>query len=180
MSPRLKTLYKETVIANLEKKFDYKNFHQIPKIEKIQLNRGLGLAAQNKNILKKSIEEFSVITGQKPIVTKAKNSNAGFKIREDMDLGITVTLRSERMYSFLDKFINITLPQIRDFKGLSSKNFDRDGNYTLGLTEQLIFPEINYEDVDQIYGLDITIVTTAQTKDEAKALLTELGFPFND
>jgi large subunit ribosomal protein L5 len=97
-----------------------------------------------------------------------------------MDLGITVTLRSERMYSFLDKFINITLPQIRDFKGLSSKNFDRDGNYTLGLTEQLIFPEINYEDVDQIYGLDITIVTTAQTKDEAKALLTELGFPFND
>jgi large subunit ribosomal protein L5 len=180
MSPRLKTLYKEKAVPNLEEKFNYSNFHQIPKIEKIQLNRGLGLAAQNKNILKKSIEEFSAITGQKPIITKAKNSNAGFKIREAMDLGLTVTLRSNKMYAFLDKFINITLPQIRDFKGLSSKGFDRDGNFSVGLTEQLIFPEINYEDVDQIYGLDVTIVTTAGTKEESKALLLELGFPFND
>jgi large subunit ribosomal protein L5 len=180
MTPRFKTIYKEQVLPNLAEKLNYQNCHQLPKLEKIQLNRGLGLSAQNSNILKKSIEEFRAITGQKPIITKAKKSNAGFKIREEMDLGLTVTLRSDKMYDFLDKFINITLPQVRDFKGLSSKSFDRDGNYSLAIKEQLIFPEINYEDVDQIRGLDITIVTTGNNKADSKALLSEFGFPFND
>ena len=180
MTPRFKTIYKEQVLPNLAEKLNYQNCHQLPKLEKIQLNRGLGLSAQNSNILKKSIEEFRAITGQKPIITKAKKSNAGFKIREEMDLGLTVTLRSDKMYDFLDKFINITLPQFRDFKGLSSKSFDRDGNYSLAIKEQLIFPEINYEDVDQIRGLDITIVTTGNNKADSKALLSEFGFPFND
>jgi len=180
MTPRFRTIYKEQVIPNLGQKLNYENSHQIPKLEKIQVNRGLGLAAQNSNILKKSIEEFRTITGQKPIITKSKKSNAGFKIREDMDLGLTVTLRGKKMYTFFDKLINLTLPQVRDFKGLSSKSFDRDGNYTFAIKEQLIFPEINYEDVDQIRGLDITIVTTGNNKDESKALLAEFGFPFND
>jgi len=180
MTPRFKTIYKEQVLPNLAEKLNYQNCHQLPKLEKIQLNRGLGLSAQNSNILKKSIEEFRAITGQKPIITKAKKSNAGFKIREEMDLGLTVTLRSDKMYDFLDKLINITLPQVRDFKGLSSKSFDRDGNYSLAIKEQLIFPEINYEDVDQIRGLDITIVTTGNNKADSKALLSEFGFPFND
>jgi len=180
MTPRFKTIYKEQVLPNLAEKLNYQNCHQLPKLEKIQLNRGLGLSAQNSNILKKSIEEFRAITGQKPIITKAKKSNAGFKIREEMDLGLTVTLRSDKMYDFLDKFINITLPQVRDFKGLSSKSFDRDGNYSLAIKEQLIFPEINYEDVDQIRGLDITIVTTGNNKADSKALLSEFGFPFKD
>lgn len=180
MTPRFKTIYKEQVLPNLAEKLNYQNCHQLPKLEKIQLNRGLGLSAQNSNILKKSIEEFRAITGQKPIITKAKKSNAGFKIREEMDLGLTVTLRSDKMYDFLDKLINITLPQVRDFKGLSSKSFDRDGNYSLAIKEQLIFPEINYEDVDQIRGLDITIVTTGNNKVDSKALLSEFGFPFND
>ena len=180
MTPRFKTIYKEQVLPNLAEKLNYQNCHQLPKLEKIQLNRGLGLSAQNSNILKKSIEEFRAITGQKPIITKAKKSNAGFKIREEMDLGLTVTLRSDKMYDFLDKLINITLPQVRDFKGLSSKSFDRDGNYSLAIKEQLIFPEINHEDVDQIRGLDITIVTTGNNKADSKALLSEFGFPFND
>ncbi|MDA9370465.1 50S ribosomal protein L5 [Gloeomargaritaceae cyanobacterium AH-226-B11] len=180
MTPRFRTIYKEQVIPNLGQKLNYKNSHQLPKLEKIQVNRGLGLSAQNSNILKKSIQEFRVITGQKPIITKSKKSNAGFKIREEMDLGLTVTLRGEKMYTFLDKLINLTLPQVRDFKGLSSKSFDRDGNYTFAIKEQLIFPEINYEDVDQIRGFDITIVTTGKNKDESKALLAEFGFPFND
>lgn len=180
MTQRLKVLYKEQIIPNLAEKLDYSNSQQIPKLVKIQLNRGLGLAAQNSNILKKSIEEFSSITGQKPIVTKAKKANAGFKIREDMDLGIKVTLRGEKMYTFLDKLINITLPQVRDFKGISSKSFDRDGNFTFAVKEQLIFPELSFEDVEQIRGTEITIVTTGNTKDDSKALLSEFGFPFND
>lgn len=180
MSQRLKELYKEKVMPNLITEHNYKNPQQVPKIVKIQLNRGLGLAAQNNNILKKSLEEFSVITGQKPIITLSKKAIAGFKIRQEQELGIKVTLRSEKMYSFLDKLINLTLPQIRDFRGISTKGFDREGNFTLGLKEQLIFPEIDYDDVDQIRGFDITIVTTAKTKAESKTLLNEFGFPFND
>jgi len=180
MSQRLKELYKEKVIANLITEYKYTNPQQVPKLVKIQLNRGLGLAAQNNNILKKSIEEFTSVTGQKPIITLSKKAIAGFKIRQDQELGIKVTLRNEKMYSFFDKLVNLTLPQIRDFRGISSKSFDRDGNFTLGLTEQLIFPEINYDDVDQVRGFDITIVTTAKTKAESKTLLKELGFPFND
>jgi large subunit ribosomal protein L5 len=180
MIQRLKILYTEEVIPKLTEELGYTNCQQIPKIEKIQINRCLGLLASNSNTLKKSIQEFTVITGQKPVVTKSKKSIAGFKIREKMDLGVTVTLRGERMYSFLDKLVNLTLPQIRDFRGISSKRFDRHGNFNLGILEQLIFPEINYEDIDQTKGLGINIVTTAKTKVEGKALLKALGFPFND
>jgi len=168
----------------------FKNVHTIPKLKKIQINRGLGLAAQNKNILKKSIEEFQVITGQKPIITKSKNAIATFKIREDMELGLTVTLRNEKMYSFLTKLIFFTFAQIRDFRGLSVRSFDKAGNYTLGLKEQLIFPEINYEDVDQVQGCTISLVfSSANRKTRAQTfhrilnsliLLKLLRFPLND
>merc|ERR1712194_485373 len=166
----------------------FKNVHNIPKLKKIQINRGLGLAAQNKNILKKSIEEFRVITGQKPIITKSKNAIATFKTREDMELGLTVTLRNEKMYTFLTKLIFFTFAQIRDFRGLSVRSFDKAGNYTLGLKEQLIFPEINYEDVDQVQGLNITIVLSSSLpkKDTFSKLLNGLilfkflRFPLND
>ena len=179
MAQRLKNLYKQA-IPLLSKELGFKNCHQIPKIQKIQINRSLGLAASNTNILKKAITEFKAITGQKPVVTKTKKAIAGFKIREKMDLGVTVTLRGNKMYSFLDKLINITLPQIRDFRGISSKGFDRFGNFNLGLTEQLIFPEINYDEIDKIRGFDINIVSTGTNILEGKALLKALGFPFND
>jgi len=168
----------------------FRNVHTLPKLEKIQINRGLGLAAQNTNILKKSIEEFRTITGQKPLLTKAKKAIAGFKIREEMELGLTVTLRGEKMYAFLTKLLFFTFAQIRDFRGLSVRSFDKAGNYTLGLKEQLIFPEINYEDVDQIQGLTITLVfssahprTRARTFDRVlngMILLKFLRFPLND
>jgi large subunit ribosomal protein L5 len=180
MIQRLKTLYTEQVIPTLTNDLGYKNAQEIPKVEKIQINRCLGLAASNNNILKKSIEEFTAITGQKPVVTKSRKAIAGFKIREEMELGVTVTLRGEKMYAFLDKLMNITLPQIRDFRGITSKGFDKNGNLNLGLVEQLIFPEIEYDDVDQMRGFDINIVTTAKTQEEGKALLKNLGFPFND
>jgi len=180
MVQRLKTLYIEQAVPILTKELNYTNSHQLPKVEKIQINRCLGLSANNTNILKKSIQELTVITGQKPIITKSKKAIAGFKIREKMELGVTVTLRGEKMYAFLDKLINLTLPQIRDFRGLSSKSFDKYGNYNLGLVEQLIFPEIEYDDIDQMRGFDINIVTTAKNKIEGKMLLKTLGFPFND
>ena len=140
------------------------NPHKIPKLKKIQINRSLGLSAQNTNILKKNIEEFTIITGQKPIITKAKKAIAGFKIRENMELGLTVTLRGEKMYAFLTKLIFFTFAQIRDFRGLSVRSFDKSGNYTIGLKEQLIFPEINYEDVEQTQGFNITLVISSQKK----------------
>ena len=168
----------------------FKNVHTIPKLKKIQINRGLGLAAQNKNILKKSIEEFQVITGQKPIITKSKNAIATFKIREDMELGLTVTLRNEKMYAFLTKLIFFTFAQIRDFRGLSVRSFDKAGNYTLGLKEQLIFPEINYEDVDQTQGFTISLVFSSSNRKtrsqtfhrilNSLILLKLLRFPLND
>jgi large subunit ribosomal protein L5 len=176
----LNQIYKDTIIQNLNQKFNYKNIHQVPKIVKIQVNRGLGIDAQNNSILKKSIEEFRVITGQQPLVTKAKKSIAGFKVREEMNLGVTVTLRGEKMFSFLEKLIHLVLPRIRDFRGLSSKGFDRDGNFNFGLREQLVFPEISYDTVDQTRGFNITIVTTAKTKNEGIALLKEFGFPLID
>lgn len=168
----------------------FRNIHIIPKLEKIQINRGLGLAAQNTNILKKSIQEFRTITGQKPLVTKSKKAIAGFKIREEMELGLMVTLRGEKMYAFLTKLLFFTFAQIRDFRGLSVRSFDKAGNYTLGLKEQLIFPEINYEDVDQAQGFTITLVfsssnpkTRSRTIDKVlngMILLKFLRFPLND
>lgn len=176
----LNIIYKEIIIPSLHNKFNYQNIHEVPKIIKIQVNRGLGIDAQNNSILKKSVDEFRVITGQQPIITKAKKSIAGFKVREDMILGVTVTLRGEKMFSFLEKLIHLVLPRIRDFRGLSSKGFDRDGNFNFGLREQLVFPEISYDTVDQTRGLNITIVTTAKTKNEGIALLKEFGFPLID
>ena len=168
----------------------FRNLHTIPKLQKIQINRGLGLATQNTNILKKSIQEFIAITGQKPLITKSKRAIAGFKIREDMNLGLTVTLRGEKMYAFLTKLIFFTFAQIRDFRGLSVRSFDKAGNYTLGLKEQLIFPEIDYEDVDQTQGLSITLVfsssnpkTRSQTFNRvlnSMIILKFLRFPLND
>jgi len=173
-----KQLYREKVIPALTEKFGYENPHQLPKIVKIQVNRGLGLAAQNKTVLQKSVEELRVITGQQPIITRAKKSIAGFKIREEMELGLTVTLRKEKMYSFLERLINLVLPRVRDFRGLDDNAFDRFGNYNFGIIEQLVFPEISYNMIDQSRGYNISIVTTAKTPAEGYALLDEFGFPF--
>ena len=178
MVQKFKELYTQDVIPYLKETFEYQNIHQIPKIEKIQISRGLGIAAQNTKMLNKSIEEFRSITGQQPVVTKAKKSIAGFKLREEMELGVTVTLRKDRMYSFLDRVINLALPRIRDFQGLDPKKFDKYGNYTFGITDQLIFPEIEYESVDKMLGFNITIVTSAKNPKEGLALLTKMGLPF--
>jgi large subunit ribosomal protein L5 len=167
---------KPILIKNSPKLF--KNPHTLPKLKKIQINRGLGLAAQNTNLLKKNIEEFERITGQKPVITRAKKAIAGFKIREDMELGLSVTLRGQKMYAFLTKLIFFTFAQIRDFRGLSLRSFDKAGNYTFGLKEQLIFPEIDYDKVSKIRGMDIVIVTTANTDQEALELLKQFGMPF--
>jgi large subunit ribosomal protein L5 len=174
----LKTHYLSTVIVNLQKEFKYKNKHEIPKIQKIHVSAGLGLNAQNRVFLQKATEEIRLITGQHPVLTISKNSIAGFKIREGMPLGLTVTLRREKMYAFLEKFTQLVLPRIRDFRGLNPNNFDKHGNYNLGITEQLVFPEIDYDSVDQRRGLNITIVTTAKTATEGYFLLKELGIPF--
>ena len=152
----------------------FSNVHNIPKLEKIQINRGLGLSAQNTNILKKSIQEFKAITGQKPLITRSKKAIAGFKIREDLELGLTVTLRGEKMYAFLTKLIFFTFSQIRDFRGLSVRSFDKAGNYTLGLKEQLIFPEINYEDVDQAQGFTITLVFSSSSRKTRSATVNKV------
>ena len=180
MVQKFKDLYTNDVIPYLKENFKYVNVQQIPRIEKIQINRGLGVAAQNTKILKKSVEEFRLITGQQPIITTAKKSIAGFKVREEMELGLTVTLRREKMYSFLDRLINLALPRIRDFQGLNQKNFDKSGNYTFGINDQLIFPEIEYESVDQMMGFNITITTSAQTPKEGFELLKKMGLPFRN
>jgi len=180
MSHKLKEQYNQTISKNLKNKFDYKNPHQIPQIVKIQINRGLGLAAQNKTILQKSVDEIRAISGQQPIITKAKKSIAGFKTREGMALGLTVTLRKDMMYAFLDRFINLVLPRIRDFRGLNPDSFDKFGNYNIGLREQLVFPEIDYNMIDQSRGYNISIVTTADTAEESLALLKEFGLPFKN
>jgi large subunit ribosomal protein L5 len=177
---RLKTLYRETIVPKLTQQFKYTNVHQVPKLVKVTINRGLGEAAQNAKSLEASLSEIAVITGQKPVVTRAKKAIAGFKIRQGMPVGIMVTLRGERMYAFLDRLISLALPRIRDFRGVSPKSFDGRGNYTLGVREQLIFPEIEYDSIDQIRGLDISIITTAKNDEEGRALLKEIGMPFRD
>ena len=179
MTTKIKSIYENEVVPYLKETFEYKNIHEIPKITKIQINRGLGIAGQNNKVLQKSIDEIRQITGQQPIITTAKKSIAGFKVREEMAMGITTTLRREKMYTFLDRFINLTLPRIRDFQGLDPKKFDKNGNYNLGITDQLIFPEIDYEQVDQMLGLNITIVTSAKNSKEGLALLTKIGIPFS-
>jgi len=174
----LQSLYKNKISEELFNEFKYQNKHEIPKLIKITLNRGLGEAAQNTKALENSINEFTLITGQKPIVNKAKKSVAGFKIRENVPIGLSVTLRNDKMYNFLSKLINLSLPRIRDFRGISSKQFDGRGNYNLGLREQIIFPEIEYDHIDKIRGMDIAIVTTAKTDTESLALLKAFGMPF--
>ena len=174
----LKNKYLTAVVPKLVEEFKYKNKHQIPKIEKIQVSAGLGLNASNRVFLQKATEEIRLITGQQPILTNSKNSIAGFKIREGMPLGLTVTLRREKMYAFLEKFIMLVLPRIRDFRGLNPNQFDKHGNYNLGLSEQLVFPEIDYDSVEQRRGFNITIVTSAKNSTEGYALLKELGLPF--
>jgi large subunit ribosomal protein L5 len=180
MTQRLKTLYKDEIQGSLKNDFQFENVHEVPKLVKIQINRGLGVLAQNNNILKRSIEEMRLISGQQPVVTNSRKSIAGFKIREEQALGVTVTLRGDKMYAFLERFINLVLPRIRDFQGLNPNSFDRHGNYNMGLREQLIFPEIDYNSVEQLRGFNITIVTTAKTKQEGFALLKAFGFPFRD
>lgn len=180
MSQSLKTYYKDKVVPLLMETFEYKNIHEVPKITKISINRGLGEASRNNKALESSIQELAIISGQQPLVTKAKKSVAGFKIRDGMPVGVAVTLRSKLMYSFLERLIHLSLPRIRDFKGISVELFDGRGNYNLGLKEQLIFPEIEYDKIDQIRGMDIAITTTAKTQQEGVALLKALGMPFND
>ena len=175
---RLKEKYNEKIKQELVNKFNYSSVMQAPKIDKIVVNMGIGDAVQNAKVLDTAVEELSAITGQKPIVTKAKKSIATFRLREGMPIGAKVTLRGERMYEFLDKLISVTLPRVRDFRGVSKKAFDGRGNYTLGVKEQLIFPEIEYDNVEAIRGLDIIIVTTAQTDEEAKTFLEVMGMPF--
>ncbi len=180
MTDPLKTLYQETIVPKLKEQFGYQNIHQVPKVVKITVNRGLGEASQNAKALESSLSEMATITGQKPVVTRAKKAIAGFKIRQGMPVGVMVTLRSGRMYSFLDRLINLALPRIRDFRGISPKSFDGRGNYTLGIREQLIFPEVEYDSIDQIRGMDISIITTAHTDEEGRALLKEMGMPFRE
>ncbi|CCH66124.1 LSU ribosomal protein L5p (L11e) [Richelia intracellularis HM01] len=180
MAVQLKQTYQETIVPKLMRQFDYSNIHQVPKLVKVNVNRGLGEASQNAKALEASLSEIAIITGQKPVVTRAKKAIAGFKIREGMPVGVMVTLRSCKMYDFLDRLINLSLPRIRDFRGISPKSFDGRGNYTLGIREQLIFPEVEYDSIDQIRGMDISIITTAKTDEEGRALLKEIGMPFRD
>lgn len=175
---RLKDKYLNEVVPSLQQRFGYKSIMQVPKLSKVVLNMGVGDAVQNSKVLDAAMEDLAAISGQKPAITRAKKSVAAFKIRDGMAIGCKVTLRGERMYDFLDKLINVGLPRIRDFRGVSPRSFDGRGNYSLGLREQLIFPEIRYDQVDKIRGLDVVIVTTAETDEEAMALLSELGMPF--
>lgn len=176
--PRLRDMYRDQVVPALMKEFGYKNIMQVPKLERIVLNVGMSEAIQNVKLLEGAVTELGTVTGQKAVVTRAKKAIAGFKLRQGMPIGAKVTLRNRRMYEFFDRLVTLALPRIRDFRGVSPKAFDGRGNYTLGLKEQLIFPEIKYDDVASIHGMDITIVTTARTNDEGKALLKQLGMPF--
>ncbi len=176
---RLQKRYSEEIRPSLVEKFDYSTPMQAPKIEKIVVNMGVGDAVENPKALDEAVTELSLITGQKPVVIKAKRSVAGFKLRQGMAIGCKVTLRGQRMYEFLDKLINISLPRVRDFQGVSPKSFDGRGNYTLGIKEQLIFPEIDYDKVTRVRGMDIAVVTTAQSDVEAKELLQQFGMPFS-
>lgn len=177
---RLKELYNTEIIPQLMKDFSYRNVMEVPKLEKIVINMGLGEAIQNVKILDSAVVELAAIAGQKAVITKAKKSIASFKLRQGMPIGCMVTLRREKMYEFLDRLVNVSLPRVRDFKGVSGKAFDGMGNYSLGVKEQLIFPEINYDKVDKIKGMNITIVTSARNDEEGKALLKLMGMPFRN
>lgn len=178
MENRLKAKYENEVRPSLIEKFDYSSVMAAPKLEKIVLNMGVGDATQNSKNLDEAVEELGLISGQKPLITKAKKSIAGFRLREGMAIGAKVTLRGTRMYDFLDKLVNVSLPRVRDFRGVSNKAFDGRGNYTLGIHEQLIFPEIDYDKVNRVRGLDVVIVTTAESDEESHELLAQLGMPF--
>jgi large subunit ribosomal protein L5 len=178
IKPRLLDYYREVVVPRMMQEFRYQSPMQVPKLEKIVINMGLGEAIQNIKILESAQAELAAITGQKPVVTRARRSIAAFKLREGMPIGCMVTLRKDRMYAFLDKLMNVVLPRVRDFRGVSDKGFDGRGNYTLGIREQIIFPEIDYDKIDKIKGMNITIVTTASTDAEGKHLLSLLGMPF--
>jgi large subunit ribosomal protein L5 len=178
LSTRLKEIYQNEIIEALMKKFGYKNIMQVPKIEKVVINMGIGEAKENVKILDAAASDLQTITGQKPVITKAKKSIANFKIREGMPIGCKVTLRGDRMYEFVDRLINLALPRVRDFRGVNPNAFDGRGNYALGIKEQLIFPEIEYDKIDKIRGMDIIFVTTARTDEEARELLAQFNMPF--
>lgn len=174
----LKAKYQNDIVSSLTEKFNYDSVMEVPKVDKIVINMGVGDAVQNTKALDAAVEELKLLSGQQPLITKAKKSIAGFRLREGMPIGAKVTLRGERMYEFLQKLIDVSLPRVRDFRGISKKAFDGRGNYTLGVKEQLIFPEIDYDQVSKVRGMDIVIVTTANTDEEARELLTSLGMPF--
>ncbi len=178
MAARMKERFLNEITPALMQKFNYTSVMQVPKIEKVVINMGVGEAVSNSKVLDAAVQDMQIIAGQKPVVTRSKKSIAGFKLREDLPIGVKVTLRGERMYYFLDKLFNVALPRVRDFQGVSSKAFDGRGNYTLGIKEQLIFPEIEYDKVDKTRGMDIVIVTTAKSDEESRELLTQLGMPF--
>lgn len=175
---RLQEFYENTVVSQLMEKFGYANVMQVPRLTKITINMGLGEAVADKKVIEKAVDEMARIAGQKPVVTKARKSVASFKIRDDYPIGCKVTLRRERMYEFFDRLITVSLPRVRDFRGVSPKSFDGQGNYNLGVKEQIIFPEINYDQIDAIRGMDIAVTTTARTDEEGMALLQAFGFPF--
>ena len=177
-SPRMKSKYEEQIVKAMTEKFGYKNALEVPRLEKITLNMGVGEASQDKKKVQVAAEEMALISGQKPVITKAKKSIAQFKLREGMPIGCKVTLRRERMYEFLDRLVTVAMPRIRDFRGLNPKSFDGHGNYAMGLKEQIIFPEISYDQIDKVRGMDIIVTTTAKTDDEARELLRLFGFPF--
>ncbi len=178
MAARLQKIYEEQVRAAMQEQFSYKNPNEVPKIVKVSLNMGVGDAAGDSKVIDNAVSDMTLISGQKPVVSRAKKSIAGFKLRENVPIGCKVTLRRQRMFEFLDRLVNIALPRVRDFRGLSPKSFDGKGNYSLGLKEQIVFPEINYDKIDKVRGMDITIVTTAKTNEEAKALLSGFNMPF--
>ena len=178
MTARLKTMYDEHVFGALKDKCQYKNVMEVPKLEKVTINMGLGEAKDNAKVMESAVQEIAMICGQKPVITRARKSIANFKVRQGMPVGAKVTLRGENMYVFVDKLFNISLPRVRDFKGVSRNSFDGRGNYSMGIKEQLIFPEINYDQVDMIKGMNIVFTTTAKTDEEAQALLELLGMPF--
>jgi large subunit ribosomal protein L5 len=178
--PRLKQRFREELLSPLREELGYENAMQVPRLEKVVVNMGVGEAAREAKLLDAAIEDLSTITGQKPAVTKAKKSIAGFKLREGMTIGCKVTLRGNRMWEFVDRLLSVALPRIRDFRGLDPEAFDGRGNYTIGVTEQLIFPEIDYDKIDRVRGMDITVVTTAKNDDEGRALLKALGFPLRE
>ena len=176
--PRMKAMYEDSIAKAMTEKFGYANVNEVPRLDKIVLNMGVGEATQDKKKVEQAASEMELIAGQKPVITKAKKSIAQFKLREGMPIGVKVTLRRERMYEFLDRFVTIALPRVRDFRGLNPKSFDGRGNYACGIKEQIIFPEINYDRIDKVRGMDVMVTTTAKTDDEARELLRLFGFPF--